>query len=77
MNFYPLNWGAIPHTREANEIIKKWITEKMRVGEIAGIYDPEAPYSFSIWLKKTILWELIDQKTKTKWWKNNDREETH
>ena len=68
--FLAFKLGAIPHTREANETIKNWLIEKMKAGEKAGTYDPEASYNFSVWLKKIILWELVDKKTAKKWIKN-------
>jgi len=68
--FLALKLGAIPHTREANEIIKKWLIEKMEVGIQAGTYDIDAPYSFSRWLKQIILWEIVEQKIARKWWDN-------
>ena len=68
--FLALKLGATPHTKEANEIIKKWLIEKMEIGEQAGTYDPEASYNFSLWLKKAIMWELVDQTTARKWWDN-------
>ena len=68
--FLALKLGAIPHTREANETIKKWLTKKMEIGARAGTYDPEAPYNFSPWLKQVILWEIVGQKVARKWWDN-------
>jgi hypothetical protein len=68
--FLALKLGATPHTREANEIIKKWLYEKMEIGIQAGTYDPEAPYSFSRWLKQIILWEIVGEGVSRKWWGN-------
>ena len=68
--FLALKLGEEPHTRKANKIIKDWLYEQMRIGEQVGTYDPEAPYNFSAWLKKAILWEIVDQETADKWWDN-------
>ena len=62
--------GEIPHTREANDTIKNWLSRKMKAGKKDGTYDPEAPYNFSVWLKKVILWEIVDKRTAKKWWDN-------
>ena len=66
--FLALKLGETPHTREANQVIKDWLNDQMKIGEQAGTYDPEATYNFSAWLKKAILWEIVDQKTARKWW---------
>ena len=71
--FLALKLGATPHTRNANEIIKNWLTEKMKTGVRAGTYDPEAPYSFSPWLKQIILWEIVGQEIARQWWDNFDK----
>ena len=68
--FLALKLGTKPHTREANEKIKEWLTEKMEAGEKAGTYDTEAPYSFSRWLKQVILWEIVGEGIAKKWWGN-------
>ena len=68
--FLALKLGGTPHTREANEKIKEWLTGKMEAGEKDGTYDPEASYSFSRWLKQVILWEIVSEKVARKWWGN-------
>ncbi|HHH14156.1 MAG TPA: hypothetical protein ENJ78_00425 [candidate division WWE3 bacterium] len=68
--FLALKLGAVPHTREANEIIKKWIYGKMEIGIKAGTYDLDASYSFSRWLKQIILWEIVGEGIARKWWDN-------
>ena len=68
--FLALKLGAVPHTREANEIIKKWLYEKMEIGIKAGTYDLDALYSFSRWLKQIILWEIVGEGIARKWWDN-------
>ena len=70
--FLALKLGATPHTREANEIIKKWLYGKMEIGIKAGTYDLDASYSFSRWLKQVILWEIVEQQVARKWWNNLD-----
>jgi len=66
--FLAIKLGETPHTREANKIIKEWLLDKMEVGEKEGTYDTQAPYSFSAWLKKTILWEIADKKITQEYW---------
>jgi len=68
--FLALKLGTMPHTREANEKIKEWLTEKMEAGEKEGTYDPEAQYNFSCWLKQVILWEIVSDKVARRWWDN-------
>ena len=65
--FLALKLGTEPHTREANHTIKDWLKKKMEAGKKSGTYDPEAPYNFSAWLKKSILWEIVDRKTARQW----------
>ena len=68
--FLAIKLGTTPHTREANRVIKDWLDEQMKEGVASGLYDPEAPYNFSAWLKKVILWEIVDPKTARKWWED-------
>ena len=73
--FLAIKLDTIPHTREANEMIKNWLIEKMKIGEKQGTYDPEASYAFSPWLKKIILWEIVGQKIAREWWELPEPEE--
>ena len=57
--FLSLKLGQEPYTREANQEIKAWLAAKIEEGVGQGTLDLEAPYSFSTWLKKAILWELV------------------
>jgi hypothetical protein len=68
--FLALTLGERPHTRKANQAIKDWLQQKMTAGLEDGSYDLDAPYHFSAWLKKAILWEIVDKKTAKKWWGN-------
>jgi len=70
--FLSLKLGEEPYTREANQEIKTWLAGKMEeeIGE--GTLDLDAPYSFSTWLKKAILWELVSEDISKKWWNNVD-----
>ena len=53
-----------PHTRESHKKIREWATNKM---ETDPVYDAEAPYLFSSWLKKIILWEIVSDDIAEEW----------
>ena len=67
-----LKLGENPYTREANQKIKIWLAGRIEEGIEKGTLDLDAPYSFSAWLKRAILWELVNNDIAKKWWNNID-----
>ena len=58
-----------PHSKESHKIIRDWVKEKI---ETDFSYDAEAPYLFSAWLKKIILWEIVSDEIGEAWKKRLD-----
>lgn len=53
-----------PHSKASHKVIREWVREKI---ETDYSYDPEAPYLFSTWLKKIILWEIVSDEVAEEW----------
>lgn len=49
---------VIPHTKEARKRVIQWIMRKI---ETSQMYDKDAPYAFSQWLKHQVIDAICDK----------------